>query len=1249
MIGADFFRSLSLEEDLQYPERFSHYRPTRRALPIITAIVEPGAATMVIAPYGSGKSLAAGVGALLVFNSDDDRRALAPVLARVDQVDAAVGTALSGRASGTPQGHVVVLSGLVEDPIAAIADALGMKQPPKSVEGFSKRMRDAGWDHVAIVWDEFGRHLEGLVADGRSGELDIVQRLAERVSRATGPTMSLTLLLHQNLLAYATRLNETSRSEWRKIEGRFRPLRMIEDSQEFYRLIADVVSEMRPADGAAIMPPVNQRIADAVVKWRWLDGIEDAGEALAILNDARPLSPGALQILPTLVARVGQNERSLFSFLREIDLTRKVDIETVYTSFSDAMRTDVGIGGTYRRWIETESARSRADTSLQRMLLAAACLLQLGTSGERRRLPREVLELAVSEADLPSADVAVAVDALLEAKLLLWRKHTDDVAVWHGADVDVAIRVREERERRSGSFDLRTFLEDRFPAPHLRAPRHNAEFGVHRFLMGRYASVAELGVLLADGHEADGAIIYVVAGDKAEIAAARKLAKKSGAQAIIVVPDRPLAAESAAIELTSIEALRADKDFIASDPMVTTEIDELQSVAFEELATLLRGLLDPRATGSTWYSQGERLEVSPERPGPMAASRLLSHWFKLTPRIANEQLMRSSASRTMQTARVRVVGSILGRSDRERLGYDEGDRSADGSIYRTVIENTGLRPAGSTRFADPDQITDLGLKEVWLRIASFFRTPTGRSGGAYRDLGKFVSTLSSAPTGVPMAVIPVLIAAGFKHFSRALALYDSGRYVSDTLGFQFDNMVSNPEGFCVQVLDPTPDLVEYLSEIAYVFAHERPTASDELVRFAHDALTRWLLTVPDGSRRSQKLGTHAKGLLRTVGSSSDPVQLLLTDLPAALGAKGPSPSLIGRMEAARNEIDHLRDQFELAALEARAAAPLTSAAIGKARTDRRSMYSTLICVDHRCSRSCLIRRKLPSAQSGWLPCLRQGRRGGAGIVQDQRKAAPRYLADRHQQHGSAGFHEEAVARAAADLHAIGRFQARVAIDGKEGFRPRMTMQRRRRAWSEDGSQILGLVARREWNRQRTDLRNALAALGSPVRARQREKPRRLECLNYCARGETCLPGAVGVREAIDEPIKPAARQVRYPLPSEQTGWPWFFDRCACPGGGLSDCRRGGQLRSGNQQTDKARSHRQLPRARDDIRMSPITGRRNPCRLSRASAPSRNVARGFECSFFALKTTHKRWFGAPFQLAGFCHSFISKVARRPRPR
>lgn len=915
MIGTDFFRSLSLIEDLKVPERFGHYRPTRRALPIISAIAEPGATTMVIAPYGSGKSLAAGVGALAVRNTAEDHAILDAVLNRMDQVDSAASASIRERRSSDVQGHVVVLSGMVEEPIAAIADALGMSHAPKSVEGFGKAMRDGGWDHVAIIWDEFGRHLEGLVADGRASELDIVQRLAERTARASGPTMSLTLLLHQNLLAYATRLNETSRSEWRKIEGRFRALRMIEDSQEFYRLIAEVVSEMRPQAIDVIMAPVDPAIAREVVKWKWLDGIGDPVQARKILDDVRPLTAGALQILPTLVARVGQNERSLFSFLREVDLARKVDVEVVYASFSDAMRTDVGIGGTYRRWIETESARSRADNSLQRSLLAAACLLQLGTSGERRRLPRDVLELAVSEAGLSRADIAIAVDELLNAKLLLWRKHTDDVAVWHGADIDVAIRVREERERRSSGFDLRAFLEDRFPAPHLRATRHNAEYGVNRFLMGHYASVVELENQLSDRALAASSIIYVLAEDKAEISAAKKLAKRADAQAIIVIPDRPLAVESAAIELTSIEALRADKDFVASDPMVTTEIDELQSVAFEELATLLRGLLDPRATGATWYSQGERLDVSPERPGPISASRLLSRWFSKTPVIANEQLMRNAASRTMQTARVRVVGAILERADRERLGYQEGDRSAEGSIYRTVIENTGLRPAGATRFADPDQIADPGLQEVWFRIAEFFRTPSGRRDGAYRDLAAFIATLASPPMGVPLAVIPLLIAAGFKHFSRAVALYKDGIYVADTLGFQFDNMVSNPKGFCVQVIDATPELTEYLSEVADVFTHERPTQADELVRFAHDALTRWLLTVPDGSRRSQKLGKDAKNLLRIAGTTPDPIELLLEALPAALGAAGPNPEVVSKLERARNEIDHLRDEYAQEAVD----------------------------------------------------------------------------------------------------------------------------------------------------------------------------------------------------------------------------------------------------------------------------------------------------------------------------------------------
>lgn len=62
-----FFRAINLEFDVQAPERLSHYQPTSRSLPVVEAVLgrDP---TLVIAAYGSGKSLAAGVGALLTAN-----------------------------------------------------------------------------------------------------------------------------------------------------------------------------------------------------------------------------------------------------------------------------------------------------------------------------------------------------------------------------------------------------------------------------------------------------------------------------------------------------------------------------------------------------------------------------------------------------------------------------------------------------------------------------------------------------------------------------------------------------------------------------------------------------------------------------------------------------------------------------------------------------------------------------------------------------------------------------------------------------------------------------------------------------------------------------------------------------------------------------------------------------------------------------------------------------------------------------
>lgn len=901
-MSESFFRSMSLAEDLGSPSRFAHYRPTRRAAPILGAVLQPRSATMVIAPYGSGKSLAAGVGALAVRGGPKDRQVVQTVLSRLSLVDADLASKLRERLESDRQGRIVILSGHVANPLAAMAAQLGLGRTPANLDGLTRALADVGGDHVAIIWDEFGRHLEGLVAEGRSADMDFVQRLAERAVRANGPTLSLTLLLHQNLLAYATRLNETTRSEWRKIEGRFAHIRLIEDSQEIYGLVAEVVASLRTSRPRG---KVTSELVERVRAARWLDGMEDAADIERVLSDARPLTAGALQILPTLVARVGQNERSLFSFLQEVDLGRIVGIEEVYTAFADAMRSDVGIGGSYRRWVEAESARSRARDGLQRELIAAACLLQLGVSGERIRLPRAVLELAVVAEGREPEDVQRAVDDLIAANLLLWRRHNDDVAVWHGADIDVGLRVKEERERQAHEFDLLGFLQTRFPAPNVRAPGHNARFGVNRYFRGLYASAQALPTAPPEGHPC--AVVYVLARSREDIEVAREAARRNTASGLVlVIPQSAVDIESAALELVALEALRSDPDFVASDPMVTTELDELHSVAFEQLANLLRPLLNPRGPAAEWWAEGRRLEVTGDRPGTMAASELLNAWYPLTPKIGNEQLMRDQASRTMQTARVRVVMGILERSQRSRLGLDEADRSAEASIYRTVLEKTNLFRNEERRFANVDEIGEPGLAEAWRTIAEFFQTPTRGEGRALSDL---IQTLQGRPTGLPAAVTPLLVAAGYKHFAHAVALYRNGAYEADLMGFRFDQMVMHPEGFTLQVVQADIPLCEYLRELCYAFQHDHPAAGEELIRRTHDAVQAWRLTVPEGARRTQKLDETAKRLLQAVSTAKDPLELLLTDIPRIFGADGPDMSIVARVEQARKAIDELRDIF----------------------------------------------------------------------------------------------------------------------------------------------------------------------------------------------------------------------------------------------------------------------------------------------------------------------------------------------------
>ena len=335
-----------------------------------------------VAPYGTGKSLTAAFFIQVVENQEQSRDVLGRITERFSSVDADLTDELRSacpfrtRHPCPPQhGATVVLSGFQANLPAAIQAALmaslkrtGNQEAAKLVSrrrptstGRGDRATDQDprpvlphdpIDRLAIVWDEFGRHLEELVVRGTAASLADVQTLAEFCARTKRVPTTLALLLHQGLSRYATNTSVTVQREWKKIEGRFETIQFVDNSKELYQLIGQIMRQMRSSG-----PPRPEILA------RGLRSCQDVGlfgdfspeETEQMLSDSYPLEPITLYLLPRVSSRVAQNERTLFTYLYSLVTTdaasETVSPDSLYDYFSDAMRSDSLPGGaTTRGW-----------------------------------------------------------------------------------------------------------------------------------------------------------------------------------------------------------------------------------------------------------------------------------------------------------------------------------------------------------------------------------------------------------------------------------------------------------------------------------------------------------------------------------------------------------------------------------------------------------------------------------------------------------------------------------------------------------------------------------------------------------------------------------------------------------------------------------------------------------------------------------------------------------------------------------
>lgn len=455
-------RSINLVYDAENPTAIAHFRPTSKSVALIRFILglEQERACLVVAPYGSGKSITAEYSLHAVENRPESAEALKAVGERLVSTDPDLAAQIDSRRQARGRGLVLALHGGCSSLPDALREAaraaflrLGMNPSARRVvrgTGISaeevggiadqivKETTANGLDRVAIIWDEFGRHLSSAVTEGRTASLVDVQTLAEYCSRSVAVPVTFSLLLHQSLLNYAGSVSQVVRTELKKVEGRFRILAYVDDSKEMYGLIADAAGS--PGELGA---PSDKEIATAAaasIGYGMFAGMSQP-DLEQILRRAYPLTPAVLYLLPRVSARVSQNERTVFNFIYSVRPGGAVKPDLLFDYFSPDMRGDTAIGGTYRQWLETQSALSKLGSDGQRQpVLKTACFLELGLYGERIRVGRERKPRAVCFGSTACAKDCAGTDGGL-AVLLLGRDHAADAPSWV---VHVSVAARNQ-------------------------------------------------------------------------------------------------------------------------------------------------------------------------------------------------------------------------------------------------------------------------------------------------------------------------------------------------------------------------------------------------------------------------------------------------------------------------------------------------------------------------------------------------------------------------------------------------------------------------------------------------------------------------------------------------------------------------------------------------------------------------------------------------------------------------------------
>ncbi|MBD5104254.1 MAG: hypothetical protein HDT47_05265 [Ruminococcaceae bacterium] len=706
---------------------------------------------------------------------------------------------------------------------------------------------------INIIFDEFSKFLEANLDKSKMLNFKIIQDMTEAATRSGETQIHFTCVTHKGILDYS------SSDSFKAVEGRFKTIHFISSSEQSYELIANAIVkkstfyDFRKENDEAFQRAINCYSAVGV-----FNELSDDIYKKKIVYGCFPLSPISAYALLHVSEIVGQNERTLFTFLSQNDdyslksfVEKKRDsfefitVDYIYDYFEELFKKEIFNNKVYSSWSKTSAAIKKATSNTQIKILKTIAIINIIADDKLKAIPVHIKACLM----LDDKVFSKAIKELLKKQIVNQRESLEYVLLTdNGVNVNTAIE--NNIKKNNTKYKICEILEQNYSLGFAIPREYNDRFTMFRYFKKIYIEattfirIRNAKQLLLE-YQVDGLIINILDFDGTKRESVLEKIKTFTDTPNIVICLSKLSFKSHDLlkRAIAISQLKIENE---SDSDYLKELEIFDEDNKKRIKTIIDDLFGPSSKHSEFFNCEKQLTITNNVSLSRELSTICNNLYNLTPIINNEMVNKKVLNTQNMKGRDIVVAWILEHSDNNEIPTITG-YGPEVSVFNSTFKYTGLYKSAN--------VEDKGITSV-LNIIKRFTTNCEKKKVNFSDL---YQTLYAPPYGVRKGLIPLFLAYVLRQYKNNVVLYFKDKEVELSSGI-LNSLNDSPENYYLLIETGTQEKEKHLNDLEKLFENNTDI-KDSSVNKSYSvvkAMQNWVRSLPEYSKKCKKLYKNGK-------------------------------------------------------------------------------------------------------------------------------------------------------------------------------------------------------------------------------------------------------------------------------------------------------------------------------------------------------------------------------------------------------